>query len=108
MVKAIVIGKNTFQESLRLRSYQIILVFALLLLGSVALAQSGGQPVLSGYTVERGTATGGGYRLMSLVHIWQVGEVASGGGYRLLSPASPGGGNQCCCTYLPCVVRNFH
>lgn len=35
--KAIVIGKNTFQESLRLRSYQIILVFALLLLGSSQL-----------------------------------------------------------------------
>ena len=34
MVKAIVIAKNTFQEALRLRSYQIILVFALLLLGS--------------------------------------------------------------------------
>ena len=37
MVKAIVIGKNTFQESLRLRSYQIILIFALLLLGSSQL-----------------------------------------------------------------------
>jgi len=37
MVKAIVIAKNTFQESLRLRSYQIILVFALLLLGSSQL-----------------------------------------------------------------------
>ena len=37
MVKAIVIGKNTFQEALRLRSYQIILVFALLLLGSSQL-----------------------------------------------------------------------
>jgi len=35
--KAIVIGKNTFQESLQLRSYQIILVFALLLLGSSQL-----------------------------------------------------------------------
>jgi ABC-type transport system involved in multi-copper enzyme maturation permease subunit len=37
MVKAIVIAKNTFQEALRLRSYQIILVFALLLLGSSQL-----------------------------------------------------------------------
>jgi len=93
---------------MRVQTVILATIAALLLLGSVALAQSGGQPVLSGYTVERGTATGGGYRLMSLVHIWQVGEVASGGGYRLLSPASPGGGNQCCCTYLPCVVRNFH
>ena len=35
--KSIVIGKNTFKEALRLRSYQIILVFALLLLGSSQL-----------------------------------------------------------------------
>ena len=59
-------------------------------------------------TPEKGVASGGGYRLTSLAHTWQVGEVASGGAYRLLRPASPGGGNQCCCTYLPCVVRNFH
>ena len=91
---------------MRVQTVILATIAALLLLGSVALAQSGGQPVLSGYTVERGTATGGGYRLTSLVHTWQVGEVASGGGYRLLRPASPGGGNQCCCTYLPCVVRN--
>ncbi len=32
-----VIGRNTFQEAFRLRSYQIILVFALLLLGSSQL-----------------------------------------------------------------------
>ena len=93
---------------MRVQTVILATIAALLLLGSVALAQSGGQPVLSGYTVERGTATGGGYRLTSLAHAWQVGEVASGGGYRLLRPASPGGGNQCCCTYLPCVVRNFH
>jgi hypothetical protein len=94
----------------------ILCVVALLLVGSVALrqvrsvalAQSGGPLPLVGYAAEKGVASGGGYRLMSLVHIWQVGEVASGGGYRLLSPASPGGGNQCCCTYVPCVVRSFH
>lgn len=92
----------------------ILLVVVLLLVGSVAvrqvqgvaLAQSGGPPPLAGYAVEKGVASGGGYRLTSLVHTWQVGEVASGGAYRLLRPASPGGGNQCCCTYLPCVVRN--
>jgi len=33
MRKSLVIGWNTFQESLRLRSYQIILVFTLLLVG---------------------------------------------------------------------------
>ncbi|PIP15721.1 MAG: hypothetical protein COX46_05170, partial [bacterium (Candidatus Ratteibacteria) CG23_combo_of_CG06-09_8_20_14_all_48_7] len=33
MFKPYIIARNTFQEALRLRSYQIILVFALLLLG---------------------------------------------------------------------------
>ena len=102
----------------------ILLVVVLLLVGSVALrqaqggplrqvqgvalAQSGGPPPLAGYAVEKGVASGEGYRLTSLAHTWQVGQVASGGAYRLLRPARPGGGNQCCCTYLPCVVRNFH
>jgi len=99
---------------MRVQTVILATIAALLLLGSVALAQSGGQPVLSGYTVERGTATGGGYRLTSLAFrnaqgdTWQVSGTSSGGGYRLLGPASPAGGNQCCCTYLPCVVRNFH
>ncbi|HNQ34916.1 MAG TPA: ABC transporter permease subunit [bacterium] len=37
MVKALIIGLNTFRETLRLKSYQIILIFALLLLGSSQL-----------------------------------------------------------------------
>jgi hypothetical protein len=72
----------------------------LVLLGSVTLAQAGRQPPLSWYVA------GGGYRLTGLA--WQVSGTASGGRYRLVGPASPGEGNQCCCTYLPCVVRNFH
>ena len=89
-------------------------IAALVLLGSVALAQSGRQPPLSWYTVEGETIVGGSYRLTSLAlrsaqgDTWQVSGTASGGGYRLLGPASPAGGNQCCCTYLPCVVRNYH
>ncbi len=81
-------------------------IVALLLLGAVALAQPGGHDPPTWYTVEQGTASGGGYYLTSLV--WQVSGTASSGGYRLLGPASPTlTGNGCCCTYLPCVVRNF-
>ena len=91
-----------------MRGQTVILatIAVLLLLGSVALAQSGRQPSLSWYTVGGGTVVGGGYRLTG--QAWHVSGVASGGRYRLQGPASPGGGNQCCCAYLPCVVRNLH
>jgi hypothetical protein len=80
-------------------------IVALLLLGSVAAAQSGGHDPPAWYTVERGMASGGGYRLTGLS--WRVEGIASGGGYHLLGPASPTlRGNGCCCTYLPCVLRN--
>jgi hypothetical protein len=91
---------------MKVRTAISVALVALLLLGSVALAQSGRQPPLSWYVVEGGTVVGGNYRLTGLA--WQVSGAASGGRYRLLGPASPSGGNQCCCTYLPCVVRNFH
>jgi hypothetical protein len=69
--------------------------------GDVALAQSGGQ-----YAVERGTISGGGYRLTSLT--WQVSGSATGGGYNLLQPASATlTGSGCCCTYLGCILRQF-
>jgi len=81
-------------------------IVALLLLGAVALAQPGGHDPPTWYTVEQGTASGRGYYLTSLA--WHASGTAGGGGYRLLGPASPTlTGNGCCCTYLPCVVRNF-
>jgi len=84
----------------------LVTIAALVLLSSVALAQSGRQPPLPWYIAEGETVGGGSYRLTGLA--WEVSGVASGGGYRLVGPASPSGGNQCCCTYLPCVVRNLH
>ncbi len=82
-------------------------IIALLLLGTVALAQSGGGTPPTLYTVAQGTAAGGSYHLTSLA--WHVEGTAGGGGYRLLSPASPAlRGNGCCCTYLPCLLRNSH
>ena len=81
------------------------LVCALLLAG-VVLAQSGGPGPPTWYTVEQGAASGGGYYLTSLA--WQVNGAANGAGYRLLGPASPTlRGNGCCCTYLPCALRNY-
>jgi hypothetical protein len=87
---------------MRTRIPILIAIVALLLVSSMALAQSSRPP--AGYAVEQGTASGGSYRLTSLS--WQVNGVASGEGYRLLRPANPSGGNQCCCTYLPCALRN--
>jgi hypothetical protein len=76
-----------------------------LVLAGVALAQSGGQPSPSWYAVEQGGASGGRYHLISVS--WQVSGAASGGGYRLLSASSPTlRGSGCCCTYIPCVLRN--
>ena len=84
----------------------LVALAALLLLGSTASAQTGKPDPVVWYTVQAGTASGEGYRLARLP--WQVSGIVSGGRYRLLGPASPAGGNQCCCTYMPCVVRNFH
>jgi hypothetical protein len=91
-----------------------VVALACVLLAGVVLAQSGGgSDPPTWYTVEQGpalsvvegTASGGGYYLTSLA--WRASGTASGGGYRLLGPASPTlTGNGCCCTYLPCVVRN--
>jgi hypothetical protein len=83
-----------------------IAIVALLLLGTVALAQSGGPNPPTLYTVEQGAASGGGYHLTSLA--WQVSGEISGENYRLLGPAVPTlRGNGCCCTYLPCILRGF-
>ena len=84
----------------------------LLLLSGVALqAVTSAATEVSGrdrptwYTVKQGVSTGGGYRLSGLA--WQVDGAASGRGYRLLGPAGPmSSENGCCCTYLPCVLRD--
>jgi hypothetical protein len=86
----------------RVTALVAVLFCSLLLVSSVGRAQSSGPP---GYVVEQGTASGGGYHLTSTT--WQARGIASGGGYRLAVPASPAGtGTPCCCTYLPCVLRN--
>ncbi|MFQ6101351.1 MAG: hypothetical protein ACE5OS_08975 [Anaerolineae bacterium] len=87
-------------------SVAIAALVCVLLLAAVALAQPGGPDPAPWYVVEKGAASGGHYHLTSLA--WQVEGAAGGEGYRLLSPASPTlRGNGCCCTYLPCLLRNY-
>ena len=77
-----------------------------LLTGGV-LAQSPGRgPSAGQFQVAGGLISGGGYRLTTAN--WQVSGTAGGGGYRLVGPAAPeSAGSGCCCTYLPCVMRQW-
>jgi hypothetical protein len=87
-------------QATRRRIALLAAVVTLLLLSAGVSAQPGG-----GYAVEEGTLTGGGYRLTSVG--LPTGGTMSGGGYQLLNlPKSPAIGSGCCCTYLPCILRN--
>ena len=81
---------------------------ALLLLASVALAQSGGGYDLSWNTIDGGGTTwseGGGYSLGSTVGQPDAG-VLSGGGYTLAG-GFWGGAAVRYGVYLPLVLRNY-
>jgi hypothetical protein len=85
----------------------VIALACVLVLAGAALAKSGSRPSPPWYAVERGRVSGGRYHLTSVS--WQVGGAATGGAYRLLSLSSPTlRGSGCCCTYMPCVLRNRH
>jgi hypothetical protein len=83
----------------------LIAVMALLLLGTVASAQSSRPSQSLEYTARAVTVAGGSYQLTSLG--LEIGRTSSGGGYRLLNPDAPSAssGHGCCCMYLPCIVR---
>jgi hypothetical protein len=87
----------------------LLTLTALLLLASVALAQSGGGYDLSWSTVDGGGATwseGGGYSLGGTIGQPDAG-VLSGGGYTLAGGFWPGGAAARYGVYLPLVLRNF-
>jgi len=81
----------------------MLIVLALLLSASMALARSGEHDLPPLYTVAPGTASGTAYHLSGLS--WRVSGSASGAGYRL-DPAIQSVASGCCCTYLPLALRN--
>lgn len=94
---------------MKIQTAILVAVLALLLASGVALpwtapmmAQTGGPGLW--YTVQTGTVAGGSYQLVSLR--WQVSGGAGGGAYSLVAADRAAGGNQCCCTYLPLILRN--
>jgi hypothetical protein len=90
---------------MKVRIVILVVIFALLLGGSVAMAQSSGQSPSVLYTVRQGVIAGEGYHLTNLT--WQVSGAVNGTGYHLASSSSPAGtGTPCCCIHLPCVLRN--
>lgn len=90
------------------RNVCILLLVALLclvLVGGVALAQTGRPGPGQAMRVQAGTSTGGGYHLTS--RTWQVSGTVAGEHYVLNAPYLPElRGNGCCCTYLPCIMQN--
>jgi hypothetical protein len=91
--------------AMKMRIVILIVVLALLLGGSAAMARSSeqGSPALR--AAQQDMMSGEGYHLTRLT--WQVSGAASGTGYSLVSPGGPTGtGTQCCCSYLPCVLRS--
>jgi hypothetical protein len=87
----------------------LLALVALLLLSSVARAQSGGGYDLTWSTIDGGGATwseGGGYALGGTVGQPDAG-VLSGGGYTLAGGFWPGGAAARYGVYLPLVLRNY-
>ncbi len=83
----------------------LMLIFVLMLSGSVVMAQSSEPGSSKQYTLQPGLIIDKGYQLTSLT--WQVSGAAGDERYRLLSPNSPTGtGTPCCCSHLPCVMRS--
>jgi hypothetical protein len=77
----------------------------LILLAFVLLSTGVGALTAPRYQVKTGTISGGSYQLTSFD--LPAAGVAAGGAYRLLVPSAPAlQGSGCCCTYLPCILRN--
>jgi ABC-type glycerol-3-phosphate transport system substrate-binding protein len=80
----------------RIALLMLIALVATLLASSVSSAQLNRPGAV--------TASGGRYHLT--VTTWRVSGSAHGGGYLLQGPARPAlTGNGCCCTFLPCMIR---
>ena len=85
------------------RVIYFMLIIALLVLASGAVAQTDDSELSPLCMVGQGSVSGGAYRLTSL--LWQINGSVRGGSYQLAVPALPSlRGNGCCCTYLPIMV----
>ena len=65
----------------------LLLVIALLAMGSATLVQAGGPAPVPAMSVQPGTITGGNYHLTS--QTWQVSGTAAGENYVLDAPYQP-------------------
>jgi len=88
---------------MRLKTKIILASIAILLIISLALAQTGKTAET---VIQQNTHPSRVYYLTSIKV--QVLGITSGGGYYLSNPFSiTGSGTPCCCNYLPCILRNY-
>ncbi|MBN1139774.1 MAG: hypothetical protein JXM73_24595 [Anaerolineae bacterium] len=99
---------------MKARTVILAALVTLVCLGSVTSAQSGGAGPAPEYVVQAMTSVGGTYQLASLPlrqtqgDAWQVSGTATGAGYVLTIPSAPAlRGSGCCCTHLPCALRDW-
>ncbi len=90
----------------------MLVLITSLLWGGVAIAQTNAPGPIHWYIVQAGTVAGGSYQLTGLAlrqaqgDTWRVSGAAGGGGYALAALSQPAlRGSGCCCTYLPCILR---
>jgi hypothetical protein len=90
---------------MKIRLTILMAVMTLLLLGTLASAQSNRPAQSLDVAVQAVMIQGGSYQLTSSGS--PIGDTSSGGAYRLLTLAasSPSRANGCCCVYAPCVMR---
>lgn len=82
------------------------ITLCLILIAVLLLVTAAGTPSVTGSRIEPETMMGGAYRLVGSGVT--VDRVSAGGDYILLGPSAPiGQGSGCCCTYLPCALRNW-
>lgn len=82
----------------------VILCAIVMLLLVISTERARSDELQRGYVVEQVILSGGRFHLTSTV--WQIRGMADGGEYRLFSFSTPNlRGSGCCCTYLPCVLR---
>jgi hypothetical protein len=93
-------GKKTFCISV------VVLVALLVLFSSQTWAQRNDQTKPNWYVNTGGSLSGEHYHLN--MFSWEISGETAGGDYHLQLLSSPSlRGSGCCCTYLPCVLKNF-